>query len=160
MQPASVHKTFHLLMIMKAIGAASEILASAFFLLVRPEHVRGIIVRLLQSDLVEDPTDFIGNSFLRFAEQLSLATEHFLALYLLLHGLIKIGLIRVLWKKHWWAYPAFIFLMLAFVVYQLLRFQHTHAWWLLIFSVFDLVVIWFTFQEYKDHLSDVKQSIV
>ena len=37
----------------------------------------------------------------------------------------------------------------AFIVYQLYRFSYTHGWALIVLSVFDIVVVWLIWHEYR-----------
>jgi uncharacterized membrane protein len=36
-----------------------------------------------------------------------------------------------------------------FVVYQIYRYSFTHAIWLLLITLLDIIVIWLTWREYK-----------
>lgn len=65
-------------------------------------------------------------------------------------GLTKIGLIAGLLRGKLGFYPAAIVVFLLFVIYQLYRYSLTHALWLVILTLVDVVVIWLTWREYKD----------
>src|SRR6185312_7398437 len=106
------------------------------------------VLFLTQGELIEDPKDFLANFFLKSAEQLSISSQHFAALYLLSHGLIKIFLVVGLFRKKLWAYPISIAVFGVFIIYQMYRFTVTGSLWLIIFTIFDLVVVILTIHEY------------
>ena len=80
---------------------------------------------------------------------LSDSTQLFAVLFLLGHGLVKIGLVVALLRKHRGAYPIALVIFGSFVAYQLYRFSRTHSPWLLALSALDIFVIVITWTEYK-----------
>jgi uncharacterized membrane protein len=108
------------------------------------------MVRVLtQHELSEDPHDLVARTLLHAAQQFSGDVKLFGALFLLSHGVVKIGLVAGLLLRRHWAYPAAIAVFLAFLVYQLYRYAHTHSVWLLVLSVLDVFVIALTWAEYR-----------
>ncbi len=104
---------------------------------------------LTQEELVEDPRDVVANALLRWAGGLSVQTEHFYALYLLSHGLVKLALVAGLLRNKLWAYPASIVVMLGFIAYQLYRYSYTHSPGLIALTVLDVVVIALVWHEWR-----------
>jgi uncharacterized membrane protein len=101
-----------------------------------------------QEELTEDPRDFIADYLVESAGQLSVSSQHFAALYLLSHGIIKSWLIVGLLRNKVWYYPIAIIVFILFVAYQIFRFQITHSIWLLAITAVDAVVIALTWHEY------------
>jgi len=131
------------------VNAALEILGGAALVVVGPAFIPRVIALLTQDELAEDPRDLIANYLLHASSQLSLGGQLFAAIYLLSHGLIKIGLVWALLKCKLWAYPLSMIVFGAFIVYQLYRFTFTHGPGLIALSVFDLVVIGLIYFEYR-----------
>ena len=104
---------------------------------------------LTQEELAEDPRDLIANYLLHSAQNLSIGTQLFVALYLLGHGSIKLWLIIGLLRQKLWYYPTAILVFGLFIVYQLYRFNFTHSVWLLLITLVDVIVIALTWHEYK-----------
>jgi uncharacterized membrane protein len=48
-----------------------------------------------------------------------------------------------------WAYPLTIGVFGAFAMYQVFRFTHTHSWALVILTIFDVLIILLTWNEYR-----------
>jgi uncharacterized membrane protein len=55
----------------------------------------------------------------------------------------------LLWMNELWAYPLAIGVFSAFSVYQVYRFTHTHSITLLLLTVFDLLIVYLTWEEYR-----------
>ena len=104
---------------------------------------------LTLGELGEDPHDLFSNYLLKTATNLSISTQHFVAFYLFSHGIVKLFVIIGLLRKKYWAYPASIAVFSGFIVYQLYRYSHTHSFWLLVFTVFDIIVIYLTIHEWR-----------
>ena len=140
---------FRISVALKGLNAALEIVGGVALAAVSPAFVLHVIALLTQDALAEDPRDGVANYFLRAASQMSLGGQHFAAIYLLIHGVIKIGLVWALLKYKLWAYPLSMAVFAAFIAYQLYRFTYTHELGLIALSGFDLVVIGLIYFEYR-----------
>ena len=135
--------------ILKGIHAAIEIILGFFILFISQNFITQTILKISSGELSEDPKDFISNYLIHASQNFSISSKHFIAFYLLSHGVIKGILVFNLLKKKLWAYPASIVVFSLFMVYQIIRYTYTHSIWLLIFTVFDVLVIWLVWHEYK-----------
>jgi uncharacterized membrane protein len=144
-----LHGFFEIGIILKGIDGAFEIAGGLLLLAVSPEQINRILLSLLQHELSEDPRDVVANFLIRIAGHLSVKTQLFASLYLLSHGIVKIGLVVSLWKNRLWAYPAAIFFFGAFIVYQIYRYAVGHALWLAVLTAFDILVVALTWLEYS-----------
>lgn len=102
-----------------------------------------------KDELGEDSRDFIAQYLIKTTSNLSFSGQQFAALYLLSHGVIKFLMVWGLYKRKLWAYPASIVVFSIFIVYQMYRYAYTHSIWLILFSLFDIAVIWLTLHEYS-----------
>jgi uncharacterized membrane protein len=144
-----VHRVFILGIVAKALNGIVEILAGVGLFLVPPATLSHALLFLTRHELIEDPHDLLANYLVRVARQLSVHTQWFGAVYLLSHGVIKVGLVWALWQRHLWAYPAAIVFFLLFIIYQVYRYTFAPSPWLVVLTVVDLVVVWVTWLEYK-----------
>ncbi len=149
--PASriVHLLFDVGVIAKGVDGALEVIGGALLFFVSPDQLRHIARILTLHELTEDPHDIVANYLLHTAQRLSPSVTTFGAIYLLWHGAVKVGLVAALLRGRRWAYPAAIAAFLAFLVYQISRYAHTHAPELLVLSVLDVLVILLTWLEYR-----------
>jgi len=75
--------------------------------------------------------------------------KHFMAIYLLSHGVVKMFAVVALLKNKLWGYPLSIVIFGGFIVYQIYRFTLTGGIGLIALTVFDLVVICLIWLEYR-----------
>jgi len=144
-----VHLLFDISVIAKGIDGVLETVGGLLLLLISPTQLHHIARLLTQHELSEDPHDLVANYLLHSSQGLSAGAKTFGAMYLLWHGVVKVGLVTALLLRRRWAYPVAILAFLIFLVYQLYRYSHTEAPELLVLSVMDVVVIVLTWFEYK-----------
>lgn len=71
------------------------------------------------------------------------------AIYLLLHGLVKVVLVVALLRNKLWAYPWMIAVLLAFIGYQLYRIALAPGVGLVALTVFDAIIVAVTWREWR-----------
>jgi uncharacterized membrane protein len=108
-----------------------------------------LVQTLVQGELIEDPTDLVAGYVQHFVYPVLRQSQSFAAFYLLSHGLIKIFLAAGLLREKPWAYPVAIAVFVLFVIYQFYRFSFSHSPFLMLLTIFDLVVIGLTWHEYR-----------
>jgi uncharacterized membrane protein len=133
----------------KAVDGVLEILGGVLLFFVKPEQINWMLQILTQHELSEDLHDLVANLLLQSVQHLSTDTKFFAALFLLWHGVVKVGLVWALLRKQWWAYPIAMVAFALFLAYQFYRYSHTHSIWLLVLSLLDALVIVITWLEYK-----------
>jgi len=144
-------QVYHASLLAKGLHATLEVAGALALVLIPPAAILSLVRVLTQQELVEDPKDRIALWLLHQAQGFSLSTEHFYAIYLAVHGVVKIGLVVALWREWRHAAPIGMTALGLFVVWQLYRFSLTHAPFLLVLSAFDMVVIWLIWRDAKDH---------
>jgi uncharacterized membrane protein len=144
-----VHLLFDIGVVGKGVDGVLEIVGGLLLCLVSPSQIYSFVRMLTQHELSEDPRDLLAGYLMQAAGHLSVNTQIFAAVYLMWHGIIKVGLVIALLQKRFWAYPAAIVAFMIFLIYQLYRYTDTHAPWLLVVSVLDLFVIILTWLEYR-----------
>lgn len=147
------HTFFVAGIILKALNAVVEIALGVLVLLTA--KLVTFVDSLASQELIEDPNDFLASHFQQFLYPL-LHAHTFVAIYLLSHGVIKLVLAAGLLRRDLWAYPTALGVFFLFIVYQTYRFTITHSVFLIVLTVFDLIIIWLTWKEYqalKHHLA-------
>ena len=149
---------FRLSVLLKGLDAVLEILGAVALWLVSPGFIASAVHFLTQDEIAEDPHDLVANWLRHAAARFSLSSEHFMAIYLLAHGLIKIVMVVALLRNRLWAYPAAIFVFSGFIAYQLYRFTLTGGIGLILLSAFDtflIALIWLEFRAQRRHPTPV-----
>jgi uncharacterized membrane protein len=142
-------QTFEVGIILKGLDGVLEVLGGLLLLVVSPATIDRVVTSLTQHELSEDPHDFLAAHLLRTAHGLTGSAVLFGAVYLLAHGLVKIILVTALLKNQLWAYPWTIGFLGVFILYQLYRLSFTPSLGLTALTIFDMVIAWLTYREYR-----------
>ncbi len=144
-----IHVLFDISVITKGIDGVLESIGGILLFLLSTAQMHHVTHILTLHELSEDPHDIIANYLLRSSQHLSDSAKTFGAVYLLWHGVIKVGLVTALLLRRRWAYPSAIIAFSIFLAYQLYRYSHTYSGWLLALSVIDVILIILTWFEYR-----------
>lgn len=145
----NIHRTFEISIILKGVHAIFEIIGGVLVFFTSKAYLLSTIALITAEETGEDPKDFIVHYLVKTANEFSVSTQHFVSLYLLSHGVIKLVLVIGLLKEKMWAYPASIAVFSFFIIYQIQRYTTTHSFWLLLLTLLDAFIIFLTWHEYK-----------
>lgn len=140
---------FDLGLIFKAIDSLFEIIVSIALMFLSPVKMNHIIYIITKDDIYEHKTDFLVNYLIAFGHRFSSSTQKFAVFFLLTHGIVKMIVVILLWKKLLWAYHISVIVLAFFIVYQIKRYTVTHSIMLIFLSALDIFMIVFTVLEYR-----------
>ena len=143
------HTSFEIALILKALNGLFEIIGGVLLIFLNPDALGRIVGALTQEELAEDSKDIIANALTQMSISFSVDAQHFGVFYLLSHGIVKLILVALLWKRKLWAYPLTIIFLLIFIIYQVYRYAVSPSLIMILLTVMDFVVIFLTFIEYK-----------
>lgn len=144
-----IHLVFEISIILKGISAFFEVIGGVLALFVTKSYIVSMVLFLTQEELSQDPNDAIAHYLINLSNNFSVTSQHFLAFYLLSHGIIKLFLVTGLLRRKLWSYPLSIFVFSLFIVYQIYKYYFVPSTWLLLLTLFDVLVIWLTWHEYQ-----------
>jgi uncharacterized membrane protein len=150
--PRALHRWFDVGVLFKGAEGLLEMIAGAW-LAFDPGVLHLVIFRLTAKELLHDPDDRIAGALRSFAEELGTGRHTFAVVYLIAHGVVKVALAAGLLANKRWAYPFGIAVLLAFAIYQIYRFTHTHAILLPLLSALDLGIAWLVWREWRARAS-------
>ena len=140
---------FRISVVLKGLDALLELVGGIALWVVSPGFMIRLVHLLTQDEIAEDPHDLVANLLRHSVTRLSLSSEHFMAIYLIAHGVVKGLVVVALLRSKLWAYPAAIAVFGGFIGYQVYRFTLTGGFGLVALSVFDFIVIWLIWLEYR-----------
>ena len=143
-----IHQVFEVSIALKAVHGGLEVALG--ILLFFPVTIRMLIYALTQSELIEDPNDYVARTVQHITPFLAPHSSTFAAYYLLSHGVIKLILAVLLFQKKLWAYPLTIASLIGFIAYQIYRYTFTHSLMLVVLTAFDILVIGLVWHEYQN----------
>ncbi|MGA8766040.1 MAG: DUF2127 domain-containing protein, partial [Candidatus Acidiferrales bacterium] len=141
--------SFRTAITVKGIDGLLEAVGGVLLWFIKPESLGGNLRDIFQHELSRDAHDFVAAHLLHVSEKFAHSDPLFASIYLLSHGLIKAMLSAFLWMNKLWAYPLAIGVFSALSVFQVYRFTHTYSIALLLLTVFDLLIVYLTWEEYR-----------
>ncbi len=148
--PASwLDLAFKVGIILKGLDGAVEIAGGLLLLFVTPEQIHWLVRVLTQGHLSQDPDDVVARYLLHTADGISGPGVLFGAVYLLVHGIVKVVLVTALLLNRMWAYPWLIGVLILFILYQLYRIALTPATGMIALTIFDALVLALTWREWR-----------
>jgi uncharacterized membrane protein len=144
-----IHRIFDIGLMLKGLHSIIEIIGGFLILFISQQFIVNFVLSITKEELSDDPKDFISNYLITSAQGFSVSSQHFIALYLLIHGVIKGLLVIALIKEKLWSYPLAMGVFSLFGIYQIFEFTRTGSLWLLALTVLDILIIILTWHEYR-----------
>jgi uncharacterized membrane protein len=152
-------RTFFTVLILKGLDGLLELIGGALLLFVKPTQIGSLAQILTQHELSEDPHDLIANRLLHYTSSLTGSATLFAAIYLLLHGVVKVVLVWAVLTNHLWAYPWTMAFLAIFIVYQSYKLVVAFSWGLLLLTAFDIFILILTWREYGIRRARAKAGV-
>ena len=140
---------FDVALIIKAINGGLEVFAALLVLLIPPATVQLVIDFVTGGELAQDSNDLVATTLATAAQSFAVHTHYLLALYLALHGLVKVLLVLGIFMKKKIAYPLFMIATTIFGTYEAYRGFILHETLLLVFAAFDIIVFVLAWHDYQ-----------
>jgi uncharacterized membrane protein len=141
-------RTFWVSLILKGLDGVLELVGGVLLFFVTPSQINSLARLLTQREIDEDPHDFLDTHLRELTSHLSVSTSVFGAVYLLLHGLIKIVLVWAVLRGYLRAYPWMIAFLIAFILFQGYEMITHFSIGLALLTAFDMFIVWITWREY------------
>ena len=153
------HKIFQYSLYIKGIYGLLETIAGIVLIFLSSKNISSIVQAIFGQVLVRDPDDFIANLFMNAAKNLSLHLHQFISLFMIVHGLINIGIVLALLHKKLWVFPIVSSVLGLLIIYQTYHFVFNHSLTLLIITFVDIIIfglLGFEYHRLKDIISRTK----
>ncbi|MCU1505399.1 MAG: hypothetical protein JWP05_368 [Microbacteriaceae bacterium] len=144
-------RIFRISLVLKGLDGLLELVGGVLLLFVSPHQINAVVQFLTQHELSEDPHDFVATHLLSATSNLTTASTLFGAVYLLLHGLVKVLLVVAVLRDKIWAFPWMIGFLIVFIGYQIYQISVAFSIGLILLTVFDAFIVWLTVIEYRKH---------
>jgi uncharacterized membrane protein len=146
---AGIHRSFQAGIWLKGLNGGLELLAGSLLLFSSRSAILRFVMYLTQQEILEDPRDRLSNFLIQSAEHLSINATHFAAVYLVVHGSIKIGLVVGLLREHRRSFPVALVALTIMVSYQIHRWLLSRSLPLGMLTIVDMAVIALIWVEWR-----------
>ncbi|MCI0159366.1 DUF2127 domain-containing protein [Leifsonia shinshuensis] len=140
---------FLLGVLFKGLDGLVELVGGVVLLFVTPAKLQHAADRATSGELAEDPHDLIANLIVHGAAHLQHGSIVFAAVYLLVHGVVKVAIVIALLVGSRRIYPWAMAALGAFLIFQLYELVTHPSIGVAILTVFDAVIIWLTWREWR-----------
>lgn len=137
--------SFNTMLIFKSLFALGETLAGLVLIFIPLDLIKAAIHHVAAVLPLTSLSVLVTEAGQRLTSDATL----FAIVYLLLHGVLKLGTLALLWKKILWSYPLSVALLVGFIIYQLFEFSQRGALSMLVLCGVDVLMIALTLLEYR-----------
>ncbi len=142
-------KLFRVAIAIKGLDGLGQLVLAIVLIFIPPTAITGLANDVVTRDLLGDPDGTLATHLQTAAHNFADGSSRAFAIgYLLLHAVIKLGLVAALLRKIMPLYPVAVVVLGAFVAYELYRAVRTHSIALPIFAAIDIVIIILVVREY------------
>lgn len=160
MTPIDLRRRDHILDIIflvgvffKGLDGLVELIGGVLLLSLSPGSLTSAAHRLTARELLEDPHDIMANLLLTGAHQLSTQGTFVIALFLLIHGVVKVAIVVSLIMGATRIYPWAIGALGILAIVQIVDFVVKPSIGVTLLTLLDFVVIALTWREWRQHRS-------
>lgn len=143
-----VHRFFELGILIKGIDGGVELVAGLLLVFLSPNAINRAIFFLVQGELREDPTDIFANLLVHTTRS-AIAAKVAASGFLIVHGVVKLGLVGGLATNRLWAYPAAIIVFAGLTCFQLYQLTQQYSLFLAVVTVLDVIVVLLVVVEFR-----------
>ena len=133
----------------KGIDGLIETATGAFVAIAGPSGLYTLIVRITAPELDFHPAERAIHAVRQGAAGLEHASGHFVVIWLLAHGVIKLALAIELLRGRRWIFPVASSVLAGFVGYMAWRLASHWSAWLFAFALFDVITIFLVIREWR-----------
>lgn len=146
---------------LKAVDGIVELVLGTSLLLLRPTQITAVAQEATAGELEQDPRDLVANLVLHGATALSAEAAITTAVFLLLHGIVKVAIVAALLRGTPRLYPLAIAALAGFLVWQAVEMVLHPGIVVAALILFDVFVLAVTWREWRHHrtLRDVWRSL-
>src|ERR1700684_2621101 len=145
-----MHLAYLVTLIVKGFDGAVEILSGLVILFTGPQRIYRWVVRVTAPELYDGSHIAAVHAIRRGAEHLATTGAHFVEFYLVVHGLLKLGLVMVLLRGGGrWIFPVGTLILTAFIAFMSYRLSQPLSNWLLGFALFDALTLALVLNEWR-----------
>jgi len=144
-------KFYEVGIIIKGVDGLLELIGGIVLLSLSSGTIVRITDSLTKSELATDPHNFFAIHIAHAGYSLAHGHNIFAAVFLLIHGFVKVALVTCLLLNKLWAYPVGLVVLTLLFLYQIYQLIVSPGFFLILLTVLDVVIIWLVWREWRLH---------
>ena len=155
---AFLHRAYLAAILIKGFDGALEAVLGTTILLTGTERLYEWVIRLTAPELAGRHPAI--RALQHGAEKLAEGPHAFVIFYLLVHGLLKLGIVLALLRGGGrWLFPVASLILAGFVLYMSSRLAMRWSGWILGFALFDLLTLTLVLIEWRSRTQAATQAV-
>ena len=138
----------------KGIDGFIEFVAGIVLAVVGSQQVYNFAVWATAPEIARHPESHAAHAIRHGAYGFVHSSHKFAVVYLLAHGVLKIGLVINLFIEHLWIFPVSVAVLLGFIGFMGARLAAHWSPWLFAFAVFDTMTVALILNEWRVRASE------
>jgi uncharacterized membrane protein len=137
-------------LVIKGVDGLFEFLVGGALFFITPALVTRFVHHITADELLENPDDLIANFLVHGVAHINKNFLIFGAIYLLIHGAVKLAIFVALIMGAVKVYPWAIGALSILTVYQIYEMFHHFSVGLVLLTIFDIIIIALTIREWRE----------
>ena len=151
-----LHRAYQVAIAIKGLDGAIEFIAGAIVALVGSRQLYHFAVWATAPEIARNPESHAAHAIRHGAWSFAQSSHKFAIVYLLAHGLLKIGLVVNLFIEHMWIFPTSVAVLLGFIGFMSFKLVAHWSPWLFAFALFDTVTLALVLNEWRMRLQGAR----
>lgn len=150
---SALHLAYLVAIAIKGIDGLIEFVAGVLIAALGSHELYRFAVWATAPELARHPGSHTIHAIRHGAYHLTHGPHRFAIIYLLCHGLLKIGLVINLFIEHMWIFPVSLVVLLGFIGFMGVKLAAHWSPWLFAFALFDTLTVALVVNEWRTRLS-------
>src|SRR5256885_16831926 len=133
----------------KGIDGFIEFVAGIVLAVVGSQQVYDFAIWATAPEIARHPESHAVHAIRHGAYGLTHTSQRFVIVYLIAHGVLKLGLAINLFIEHMWIFPASAAVLLGFIAFMSARLMAHWSPWLFAFALFDAMTLALVLNEWR-----------
>jgi uncharacterized membrane protein len=149
-KPLFSHRAYQAVIAIKGLDGAIEVLAGAIVAIAGVRRLSSYIELVMAPELAAHFSDHAARAVRHGATGLEHASAAFIVFYLLVHGILKLGIaVNLLREKRQWVFPVATAILTGFILFMGYRLTMHWSGWLFGFALFDCLTVALVLNEWR-----------
>jgi uncharacterized membrane protein len=149
---------FKISLLAKGLDSLLEVIGGVLLLFVTSADIARWGSSFVKREFASDPNNAVAHFITHSTAHVASGSTLFGAIYLLSHGAVKLVLVIAVLKDKLWAYPLLMFVLLIFIIYQIILMTQHVSYSLLGLTLFDSAIVLMTAIERDKHKTRHQRS--
>jgi uncharacterized membrane protein len=143
------HRAFLAAITIKGLDGAAELVLGGIAAILGAQRFSALLIAWSAPEIAGTPESPAMHFVRHTADNLAHASTTFVIVYLLAHGVLKLGIAINLLREKSWIFPIAVLVLVGFITFMSYRLTHHWSLWLCCFALFDALTLVLVINEWR-----------